>query len=191
MKKLTLLFLGVSLFIHHGQGSALAQRTQSPARVPGIDVSQTRSQGRSNTGIENANRGAANTERDAMQAGKDVKVASAIERNPQLSSRLAKLLPEGMTMTDAAAGFKSQGQFIAALRVSENLGISFHELKMRMVAEDDRMSLGEAIFDIRGAEMTESQVKVEVNKAEREARTLENQAKAEARQAQERAKGKS
>jgi hypothetical protein len=185
MKKLTLLFLGVSLFI---QGSTLAQRGQSPAKVPGINVSQTRSQGRSNAGIENANRGTANTD---GSAGKDMKVASAIERNPQLSSRLEKLLPEGMTMTDAAAGFKSQGQFIAALRVSENLGISFYELKMRMVAEDDRMSLGEAISGIRGAEMTESQVKVEVNKAEREAKTLENQAKAEARQAQERAKGKS
>jgi hypothetical protein len=41
----------------------------------------------------------------------------------------------GMTMTldQASLGFKNQGQFIAALHVSQNLGISFTELKSHMV----------------------------------------------------------
>jgi len=38
-----------------------------------------------------------------------------------------------MTLDKASLGFKNQGQFIAALHVSENLGIPFTELKSHMV----------------------------------------------------------
>jgi len=38
-----------------------------------------------------------------------------------------------MTLDTASFGFKNQGQFIAALHVSENLGIPFTELKSHMV----------------------------------------------------------
>ena len=47
----------------------------------------------------------------------------------------------------AAKGFKNFGQFNAAVNVSHNLGISFTELKTRMV--DRHMSLGQAIQDVR------------------------------------------
>jgi hypothetical protein len=38
-----------------------------------------------------------------------------------------------MTLDKASLGFKNQGQFIAAVHVSQNLGIPFTELKSHMV----------------------------------------------------------
>ena len=38
-----------------------------------------------------------------------------------------------MTLNKASLGFKNQGQFIAAVHVSQNLGIPFTELKSHMV----------------------------------------------------------
>jgi hypothetical protein len=37
-----------------------------------------------------------------------------------------------MTLNEASKGFKNQGQFIAALHVSQNLGIPFADLKTAM-----------------------------------------------------------
>ena len=45
----------------------------------------------------------------------------------------------------ASAGFKNLGQFVAAVNVSNNLGIPFSQLKTKMV--DDGMSLGQSIQD--------------------------------------------
>ena len=39
----------------------------------------------------------------------------------------------GVTLDQASAGFKNQGQFIAALHVSQNLGIRFANLKAAMM----------------------------------------------------------
>lgn len=47
----------------------------------------------------------------------------------------------------ASAGFRNLGQFVAAVNVSNNLGIPFSQLKTRMV--DQGMSLGQAIQDTR------------------------------------------
>jgi hypothetical protein len=147
-----------------------------------LGTAQTRSQGRANAGIENTNRGTAQAEARRPE----LKVASALERNPQLSSRLEQLLPSGMSLTDAAAGFKNQGQFIAALHVSKNLDLSFQDVKTRMTG-DDRMSLGEAVHDLR-PDMTENQASAEAKKAEAEGKAAENQAKADAKKAAAQAK---
>src|SRR5712691_6002550 len=58
-----------------------------------------------------------------------VPVPDQIAANPALVTRLQPLLPSGMTLASAAAGFKNQGQFIAALHVSQNLNIPFAKLK--------------------------------------------------------------
>jgi hypothetical protein len=72
---------------------------------------------------------------------------SALPKNPRLVERLRTMLPDGTDMSLAAAGFRNQGQFVAAVQVSHNLGIPFAELKTRMVT--DEMSLGRAIQDLR------------------------------------------
>jgi hypothetical protein len=80
-------------------------------------------------------------------AGTETATGPNVPKNPKLQARLQAMLPEGMTLADAAASFKNQGQFIAALHVSENLGIPFTELKTRMV--DEGFSLGQAIQDVK------------------------------------------
>lgn len=84
-------------------------------------------------------------ERDLEQSepsGKPASFVTRITSNTALSSRLQALLPQGATLEAAAAGFKNEGQFIAALEASKNLNIPFADLKDRMTAGQ---SLGQAI----------------------------------------------
>ncbi len=89
-------------------------------------------------------------------------VAQRIAAKPQLASRLQPLLPAGSTLQSAASGFRNQGQFIAALHVSQNLGIPFDQLKTQMVT--DGLSLGQAIQKLRPS----SNSKTAVTEAETE-----------------------
>jgi hypothetical protein len=58
------------------------------------------------------------------------------------------MLPEGMTLAQASSGFRNQGQFIAALHVSQNHNILFADLKQAMTGPD-ALSLGQAIRTLR------------------------------------------
>ena len=74
------------------------------------------------------------------------------------------MLPKGMTLNQASAGFKNQGQFIAALHVSQNLGCDcFRQIRIDMVRK--HMSLGQAIQDVKKT----ANAPVEVHRAEIEA----------------------
>lgn len=64
--------------------------------------------------------------------------------NPQLRARLEAMLPSGMTLEQAAEGFRNRGQFIAALQQSNNHDIPFPDLKAQMTG-DNPLSLGEAM----------------------------------------------
>ena len=64
--------------------------------------------------------------------------------NPQLRARLEAMLPSGMTLEQAAEGFRNQGQFIAAVQQANNHGISFGDLKAEMTG-DNSLSLGQAL----------------------------------------------
>lgn len=94
-----------------------------------------------------------------------------IERNPQLNERLTKMLPAGMQLRDAASDFKNRGQFIAALHVSQNLGIPFADLKARMTGPDAK-SLGQAIHDFR-PDIELRDARKEADKAEKQAKVTE------------------
>jgi hypothetical protein len=76
-------------------------------------------------------------------------VQQKLQRNTNLASKLQSRLPAGTDLNTAAAGFRNLGQFVAAVNVSNNLGIPFAQLKTRMV--DQKMSLGQAIQDARPA----------------------------------------
>jgi hypothetical protein len=95
-----------------------------------------------------------------------VTVSQRIEKNPTLTARLQSLLPAGMTLDQAAAGFKNQGQFIAALHVSHNLNIPFADLKADMTGANHD-SLGQAIHALKPT----ADATAEVKKADREADT--------------------
>lgn len=73
--------------------------------------------------------------------------------NPKLADKLKPLLPAGMDAQQACSGFKNMGQCVAALHVSQNLHLSFTELKDKMLGVSTStttstaqpMSLGKAI----------------------------------------------
>lgn len=111
-------------------------------------------------------------------------IAAKIASKPQLSSQVKALLPSNMTLNQASAGFKNQGQFIAALHVSKNLGIPFADLKTAMTgirpasgsttgttANSATLSLGQAIHKLRpGVDAGQAAERAE-EQAERDVRT--------------------
>jgi hypothetical protein len=74
-------------------------------------------------------------------------VQQKLARNTNLAAKLQVRLPAGTNLLTASSGFRNLGQFVAAVNVSNNLGIPFAQLKTRMV--DDRMSLGQSIQALR------------------------------------------
>ena len=89
-------------------------------------------------------------------------------KSPALVTRLTPLLPPGTTLAADAAGFKNAGQFVAALHVSQNLGIPFADLKAEMTGTSP-VSLGAAIQDLRPS-LSKSAVKSDVKAARQQAR---------------------
>jgi hypothetical protein len=75
-------------------------------------------------------------------------IAQKISSHPQLALKVKGLLPAGTTLNQASTGFKNQGQLIAALHVSRNLGIPFSKLKTDMTG-DKHLSLGQSIQDLK------------------------------------------
>jgi hypothetical protein len=95
-------------------------------------------------------------------------VQQKLQKNTNLADKLRTRLPANTDLMDAAKGFKNLGQFVAAVNVSNNLGLDFTQLKTRMV--DDGMSLGQAIQ----TEKKTVDVETEVHRAETQADTMIN-----------------
>jgi hypothetical protein len=79
------------------------------------------------------------------------------------NTRLAAIVPAGMTTQEACTGFRSTDDCAAALHASQNLGISFTDLKSKVTGGQ---KLGEAIKELK----PDANVKSEVRKAEEQAR---------------------
>jgi hypothetical protein len=79
------------------------------------------------------------------------------------NTRLAALVPAGMSPDEACTGFKSVDECAATLHASQNLGIPFPDLKSRVTSGKN---LGAAIHDLK----PEAKAKAEVRKAEEQAR---------------------
>jgi hypothetical protein len=101
-------------------------------------------------------------------------IASKIMSKPALNQKISAMLPSKMSLNDASMGFKNQGQFIAALHVSQNLGIPFKDLKNAMMTKTgtgataeltQTGSLGQAIQKIK----KNTDATTEVQKAETQA----------------------
>lgn len=115
------------------------------------------------------------TDRDmrlAASAGKPDNFAARLASNTRLAARLQALVPPGMTLETAAAGFRNQGQLIATLETSKDLGIPFADLKDRITAGQ---SLGEAIHELKPALSTKA-VNASVKEAEEQSRNIEVEA---------------
>ena len=71
-----------------------------------------------------------------------------LDQNTKLSSNLQKLLPSGTTPQQACSGFSNLGQCVAAIHVSQNLGISFSDLKGKITGSNSE-NLGKAIHELK------------------------------------------
>jgi hypothetical protein len=93
-------------------------------------------------------------------------VQQKLQKNTNLAGKLQSRLPAGTDLMDAAADFRNLGQFVAAVNVSNNLGIDFAMLKTKMV--DDGLSLGASIQALKPT----ASGTVEAQRAEYDARGM-------------------
>ncbi len=105
---------------------------------------------------------------EGHEGHKEANFEQRIEQNPALKSKVESMLPAGTNLKTAAAGFRNQGQFIAALHVSRNLGIPFNQLKAKMTGSNP-VSLGQAVHALK-PNMSEKDADKEAAKAEKEAK---------------------
>lgn len=79
------------------------------------------------------------------------------------NTRLAAIVPAGMSAQEACSGFRSTDECAATLHASQNLGIPFTDLKAKVTGGQ---KLGAAIKELKPG----ANVKSEVRKAEDQAR---------------------
>jgi hypothetical protein len=77
-------------------------------------------------------------------------LADRIGANTTLLGEVTPLLPSGMKLADAASGFHSTEQFLAALHAAKDLGVSFADLKAEMIGSEHD-NLAQAIHDLKPA----------------------------------------
>lgn len=194
MKKSITFLLSLSVVVYCGGASVYAQgkgtgRNSLPTVSQGHGQSTNRGhvQTNSNQSGEHSNKG------QATKTTWETKLNERFESDAGFRTRMENLLPQGMSLETAQSGFKNRGQFIAALHVSQNLGISFELLKEKMTGipatppattsttstttpetqtSSSPMSLGKAIQELKPA-LTTTQVTEEVKKAEKQANSTQ------------------
>ena len=77
------------------------------------------------------------------------KAQQKLTQNTNLRAKIESRLPVGTDVIAAAAGFRNLGQFVAAVNVAYNHGISFDALRLRMTGPD-AVSLGQALQQVKG-----------------------------------------
>jgi hypothetical protein len=139
--------VGVGTGAGVGVNTGAGIQVNAPAAVEGVGTVQQQTQ-------------------STVVSGADI--ATRLESNSQLAARVQSMLPADSTISTAAAGFKNEGQFLAALHASQNLDIPFSELKSRMTGSN-AASLGNAIRSSK-PEMSKSHANEAAKKAEAQAK---------------------
>ena len=163
MKRSIILCAVFGWHLASGGGSLLAQKVQGKIEPHGMGtVAPVSGKSKASGTQAEARSGSASTHNSA-----NLNVSVRLASNPALSARIQPLLPAGFTVATASAGFHNQGQFIAALHVSRNLGIPFDQLKAELT-EKHPDSLGQAVHDLR-PDLSRSTVRSDVRMAKLQA----------------------
>ena len=138
----TTLALAIPLWAQHGQGGGVGKVAASVTGAAAGSVNGGVSQpaGKSGHGASgNVNPSSGNHDggNHAANAGADVSLR--VSQNAGLAAQIQPLLPAQATPSGAAAGFRNQGQFVAAVHVAHNLGIPFDQLKAKVTGSDARV----------------------------------------------------
>ena len=155
-------------------GSAAA--TVTAGATAGADTHAGAHAGAANTSVQANTSAHSNTHGAGNGAGQSgaaghangAGIVTHIDSNPQLAAQVQSMLPSGESLSTAAAGFKNEGQFLAALHASQNLGIPFDQLKAKMTGSQD-LSLGAAIKASK-PHISDKEAKEDAKQAEHEAR---------------------
>ena len=193
MMKFITFLLSLSVVVYWSGASVYAQGKGTGSRsLP--TVSQGHGQSSSRGPVKtNSNQSGVNSNGHATKTTWETKLTERFESDSKFRTRMENLLPDGMSLETAQSGFENHGQFIAALHVSQNLGISFDLLKEKMTGipatptttsttestatsttqtDSSPMSLGKAIQELKPS-LTPTEVTVEVKKAEQQATSTE------------------
>lgn len=147
-----------------GGGAGMGQG-QEPGG-PGMGQGQGQgSMGQRQPGMENPGMGRESTTANGPMV-QEKTPSQLLQQNTKLSEELQNLLPAGEKVQDAANGFTTLGQFVAAVHVSHNLNIPFDQLKSKIAGGD---SLGKAIQTLN-PNLSKKQVKDEVKKGKQQAK---------------------
>ena len=166
MKRSVILLVAFGFILAPASRSLLAQKGHGNIGTSGLGATLPPVTGKSKAATrEGADAPSAGSASNPNSA--NVNVSSRLASNPALSARLQPLLPAGSTLAAASAGFRNQGEFVAALHVSRNLGIPFDQLKTELTGQHPD-SLGQAIHALRPA-LSRSTVKSDVRLAKRQA----------------------
>ena len=113
----------------------------------------------------------ANTTHTQTKSTSETKLIDRINTDTKFRDRLTALLPMGSTMTlvQAADGFKNEGQFIAFLHVSKNLGLTLDQWTKMRTGMTTGQSLGKALHDA-DPKLSQVQITAEVQKGEKQAK---------------------
>jgi len=167
----TTLASALPLWAQHGQGGGVGRVAGSVTGAATGAVSGTVSQspGKSGNSAPNAasQDGGNHGTNVGSGLGTSADVSVRVSQNAGLSTQLQPLVPSGATLAGAAAGFRNEGQFVAALHVAHNLNIPFDQLKAKMTGSDP-VSLGKAIQDLRPS-LDDKTVKSNIKLADRQA----------------------
>src|SRR5215471_4946950 len=88
---------------------------------------QSKGSGKSQGSSANGNH-VATSSHDQGKPNWDSKFNARMQSDPAFAKRVQDLLPKGTSLATAESGFKNEGQFIAAMHVSQNLNIPFDQL---------------------------------------------------------------
>ena len=180
MKNLPTLLVSASLVVSLNGYSAAAQGKGSNSG-PGSSIGQGHGQGVGHD-HEQAKVGSDAKGTHDTHADWQTKFNQHVQNDTAFASKIQSLLPPGTDLKAAEGGFKNEGQFIAALHVSKNLGIPFDQLKAKMTGDglagqtdSSPMSLGKAIHALKPA-LTQDQANDQAKRAEKQATQTENAA---------------
>ena len=134
----------------HGPQASHAPKTTSPPTTHGNPHGTTNTSSRSKTGGTKGTTTSTTGTTATMTASK---AQELLAKNTNLRTKLQSRLPAGTDINVAAAGFRNLGQFVAAVNVSNNLGIPFADLKAKMTGTTP-VSLGQAIQQLKGTDTT-------------------------------------
>jgi len=182
MKKYFVLVTLLSASLHLSVQSAYSQGKGSGAagHVPSVNQGHTKSA--DNSHATNATKpNQTQTSDHSKTDGWQTKLSDRFENDSPFRTRMQGLL-NGMDLKTAESGFRNQGQFIAALHVSQNLQIPFDLLKAKMTGvsvdangktiNSTPESLGNAIHDLKPT-LTVNQSNDAAKKAEKQAAETE------------------